>query len=109
MAAVSAKWDGRSRAIFACPLVVEKSHRGNVLEVQLRLAGRKKCETFFPFRCLHQSRDGAVHDLCAQRTRHPEANQEATGDVLDPMPPCDSDEHGVERKPDARTCPTRCA
>ena len=36
---VSARWDGRSRVIFACPLVVGESHAGNVKEEQHLLAG----------------------------------------------------------------------
>ena len=37
---VSAKWDGRSRVIFACLLEAGESHAGNVKEVQHLLAGR---------------------------------------------------------------------
>ena len=67
-ASVSAKWHGRSRVIFACPLEVGESHPGNVKEVQHLLAGgrstRPSSHSAGPR--AHQSRDGAVHDFCSR-------------------------------------------
>ena len=57
--------------------------------MQLALAGGKKYETFFPFRCPWSppSRDGAVHDLRSRRTSQPRANPGSRSGCLNPMPP----------------------
>ena len=96
-ASVSAKWDGRSRAIFACSLVV-----GGGIQDMLKCAAFSRggvwlwtlwgvsstCLWIFRQNCTrstkpaslcavpkaHQSRDGPVHHLCAPRTSQPRAN-----------------------------------
>ena len=62
-ASVSAKWDGRSRAIFACSLVVGGGHPGNVEGC----SHGESSITCFPFRC------PTVHNLC--RTSQPQIAQ----------------------------------
>ena len=66
----SAKWDGRSRAIFACPLVkgvcpCRRRYRGAAPS----RVGEKKHEILsFPLSPEPtQSRDGTVHDFCLHR------------------------------------------
>ena len=78
----SAKWDGRSRAISACTLVVRKRHAVNVSAAPSR--GGMKYETFLPFCCpqIH-----AVHDLCSRRTSQYPANPGSRSGCLDPVPP----------------------